>query len=147
MFRAVHEQRDRGSAPVETAITGLVAVAFITLLIVGGRIAITGQVITGVAGTAARQASLMRTPAAAAQTATSTAVADLAAAHLHCDPAPVITVNTTGYTAPPGLPAVVTVDVNCRVSLADLGGLPGLPGHRLLHDRAVSPLDPYRSRP
>jgi len=38
------------------------------------------------------------------------------------------------------------VDVTCVVVVNGLG-VPGLPGTRTLHERAVSPLDSYRSTP
>jgi hypothetical protein len=64
--------------------------------------------------------------------------------HLQCQ-AVTVTVDTAGFAVPLGRPATVSVQVSCRVRLADLT-LPGLPGSRLVSDRAVSPLDPYRGR-
>jgi hypothetical protein len=135
---------DRGSAPVEMAITGLLAIALIGVLIVAGRVAIASSSISGVAGNAARDASLAHTPAVAVQRATATAISSLQAQHLHCKGTPDIAVDTSGFSAPPGTDAVVTVDVTCVVALADIG-MPLMLGDRTLHDHAVSPLDPFRS--
>jgi hypothetical protein len=143
-LRRVFADRDRGSAPVEMAITGLIAVALIGVLIVAGRVAIASSSISGVAGNAARDASLARTPAVAVQRATSTAIASLQAQHLRCKGTPDVAVDTSGFSAPPGTNAVVTVDVTCVVALSDIG-MPLMPGSRTLHDHAVSPLDPFRS--
>jgi hypothetical protein len=142
-LRRVFADPDRGSAPVEMAITGLIAIALIGVLIVAGRVAIASSSISGVAGNAARDASLARTPAVAIQRATSTAIADLQAQHLHCKGTPDVAVDTSGFSAPPGTDAVVTVDVTCVVALSDIG-MPLMPGSRTLHDHAVSPLDPFR---
>jgi hypothetical protein len=46
--------------------------------------------------------------------------------------------------AAPGTPASVSVDVTCVVVVNGLH-VPGLPTTRTVHDRAVSPVDPYRS--
>jgi hypothetical protein len=56
-----------------------------------------------------------------------------------------VAVDTSGFAVRLGQPASVTVEVSCRVRLADLA-LPGVPGRRILTGRAVSPLDPYRGR-
>jgi hypothetical protein len=144
-LRRVFADPDRGSAPVEMAITGLIAIALIGVLIVAGRVAIASSSISGVAGDAARDASLARTPAVAVQRATSTAVAALQAQHLHCKGTPDVAVDTSGFSAPPGTDAVVTVDVTCVVALSDIG-MPLMPGSRTLHDHAASPLDPFRSQ-
>jgi hypothetical protein len=143
-LRRVFADPDRGSAPVEMAITGLIAIALIGVLIVAGRVAIASSSISGVAGNAARDASLARTPAVAVQRATSTAIASLHAQHLQCEGTPDVAVDTSGFSAPPGTNAVVTVDVTCVVALSDIG-MPLMPGSRTLHDHAVSPLDRFRS--
>jgi len=133
---------DRGSATVETALLSLALLLLLGLVIVGGRIALASDAVAGVAGTAARDASLARTPAAAEHAARRSALAALTAQRLHCASA-TVTVDTAGFTAPPGTPASVAVDVTCTVTLAGIG-VPGLPGTRTLHDHAVSPLDPLR---
>jgi hypothetical protein len=54
-----------------------------------------------------------------------------------------VSVDTSGFAAPPGAPALVTVVVSCTVDLSDIG-VAGLPGSRTLRDTATSPLDPAR---
>ena len=143
-LRTVFADRDRGAAPVEMAIIGLPALALIGLLVIGGRVAIASSSISGVAGDAARDASIARSAPQAIQLAQSSAIASLQAQHLHCAGTPDVVVDTTGFSAPPGTPATIKVDVTCVVSLNDIG-MPGLPGSRSLHDRGTSPLDPFRS--
>ena len=134
-----------GSASLELAILAPVLLALLALVLMGGRFAMASNAITGVAGAAARDASLARTPAAARAAAVSGALATLADQNLHCQGAPSVQVDTTGFAAAPGTPASVTVDVTCVVIVNGLN-VPGLPTTRTLHERAVSPLDSYRSR-
>ena len=119
--------------------------ALLALIVMGGRFAMASTAITGVAGAAARDASLARNPAGARAAATSTALATLVAQNLHCQGAPIVRVDTSGFAAAPGTPASVSVDLTCVVVVNGLR-VPGLPTTRTVHDRAVSPLDPYRSR-
>jgi TadE-like protein len=130
-----------GSASLELAILAPVLLVLIALVVMGGRFAVASAAITGVAGAAARDASLARNPAAA----TSTALATLADQNLHCRGRPSVRVDTSAFAAAPGTPAFVSVDVTCVVIVNALGG-PGLPATRTLRERAVSPLDPARSR-
>jgi Flp pilus assembly protein TadG len=135
---------ERGSASLELAILAPVLLALLALIVMGGRFAMASTAITGVAGAAARDASLARSPEAARAAAASTALATLADQNLHCQGAPTVRVDTSGFTAAPGTSASVSVDVTCVVVVNELG-VPGLPATRTVHDRAVSPLDPYRS--
>jgi hypothetical protein len=112
------------------------------MLVVGARIALAGDRISGVAGIAARDASLARSAPAAQQVATDTATSALTSQGLHCIDVQV-SVDTSGFTAPPGTSASVIVAVSCTVDLSDIG-VAGLPGSRTLHDSATSPLDPAR---
>ena len=113
----------------------------LAMIVVAGRIAIAGNRISGVAGAAAREASIARSPAAAQQNALEAAQTALSDASLHCTSLSV-TVETGGFASnAPG--ASVRVDVSCTVALSDIG-MPGLPGSRTLHDSATSPLDAAR---
>ena len=134
-----------GSASLELAIIAPVLLLLIALIVMGGRFAMASAAITGVAGAAARDASLARSPDAARAAATSTALATLADQNLHCRGAPSVRVDTSGFAAAPGTPAFVSVEVTCVVVVNGLG-VPGLPATRTLKERAVSPLDPARSR-
>ena len=133
-----------GSASLELAILAPVLLALLALVVMGGRFAMAASAITGVAGAAARDASLARTPAAARAGAVSSALAAMAAQSLHCQGAPSVQVDTSGFAALPGTPASVTVEVTCVVLVNPLT-VPGLPTTRTLHERAVSPIDSYRS--
>lgn len=134
---------DRGSASVELAILLPVTLALLALIIVGFRLANASNRMAGTASTAAREASLARTPGEAQQRASSSATSALRAAGFNCIDTRV-TVDTSGFTAVPGGPiGTVTVDVYCTVQLSDLG-MPFVPGDKTLHDRASSPVDPTR---
>src|SRR5664280_370971 len=149
MTARVRDRRPRlagegGSASLELAIIAPVLLVLIGLVVMGGRFAMASTAITGVAGAAARDASLARSPAGARAAAFSSAQATLASQSLHCQGRPIVAVDTSGFAAAPGTPASVTVDVTCVVVVNGLD-VPGLPSTRTLHERAVSPLDSYRS--
>ena len=135
-------RNDRGSESVELAILLPVAILVLAMLVIGARIALAGDRISGVAGIAARDASLARSSAAAEQLATASAADALASRDLHCADIQV-TVDTAGFASTPDALASVTVAVTCTVDLADIG-VAGLPGSRTLRDTATSPLDPAR---
>ena len=133
---------DRGSESVEMAILLPVGILILAMLVIGARIALAGDRISGVAGIAARDASLARSAAAAQQIANASANNALADRNLHCAEVQV-SVDTSGFSSAPGTPAAVTVTVACTVDLSDIG-VAGLPGSRTLRDSATSPLDPAR---
>jgi hypothetical protein len=134
-------RNDRGSESVELAILLPVGLLVLAMLVIGARIALAGDRISGIAGIAARDASLARS-AAAEQLASAGATTALASRDLHCADVQV-SVDTSGFAAAPGVPASVTVVVSCTVDLSDIG-VAGLPGSRTLRDTATSPLDPAR---
>lgn len=133
---------ERGSESVELAILLPVGLLMLAMLVIGARIALAGDRISGVAGIAARDASLARSAVAARQIATARATDALSEQGLHCADVRV-DVDTSGFSAAPGTPAAVTVAVSCTVTFSELG-VPGLPGARTLQDSARSPLDPAR---
>ena len=133
---------DRGSESVELAILLPVGFLVLAMLVIGARIGLVGDRISGVAGIAARDASLARSAVAAEQLASAGATTALAGRGLHCADVQV-SVDTSGFAAAPGVPASVTVVVSCTVDLSDIG-VAGLPGSRTLRDTATSPLDPAR---
>jgi len=133
---------DRGSESVELAILLPVGILILAMLVIGARIALAGDRISGVAGIAARDAALARSATAAQQMAATSATDALADRNLHCADVQV-TVDTSGFSSAPGAPAAVTVAVACTVDLSDIG-VAGLPGSRTLRDTATSPLDPAR---
>ncbi|GAA2778884.1 TadE/TadG family type IV pilus assembly protein [Crossiella cryophila] len=120
-----------------------VLLLFTTALIAAGRIMLAHTVVTDAATAAARTASLARTATQAQDTATATAFRVLTEQNLHCRSL-TVTVDTSGFTVPPGQPATVAATVTCVAELSDLA-LP-LPGSRILQDTFTSPLDPFRGR-
>jgi len=143
-IRRVLADPDRGSEAVPLAIVAPAMILLLGLMVVGGRVAIAAQSISGVAGNAARDASIARSAPEAVQLATRAALASLREQNLHCQGSPDVQVDTTGFRAPPGTAASIRVDVTCVVSIRDVG-IPGLPGSRTLRDHATSPLDPHRA--
>jgi Flp pilus assembly protein TadG len=140
-----HSLRDeRGSAAVEITMVAPVLVAFILVVIFGGRLVLARQAVQSAAFDAARAASLARTQPEARASAARIAASTLANQKLPCATTRVVA-DTTGFTKPVGTPATVTVRVVCEVPVADLG-LPGIGGTLTVEDAAVSALDQFRER-
>ncbi|MFV0453127.1 MAG: TadE/TadG family type IV pilus assembly protein [Propioniciclava sp.] len=135
----------RGAIAVEFAIIIPAVVLLIGLVIGGGRLAHAQQTLQQVAASGARAASIARTAPAARADADAVIASDIADADLHCGGGLTHSIDVGGFSAQLGQPAEVSVDVGCRVALADLL-LPGLPGHWRVDASATSPLDRYRSR-
>jgi hypothetical protein len=142
MSRPTRWRDDRGSESVELAILLPVGILILAMLVIGARIALAGDRISGVAGIAARDASIARSATAAQQVAATSATDALADRNLHCADV-LVRVDTSGFNSAPGVPGSVTVTVACTVGLSDIG-VAGLPGSRTLRDTATSPLDPAR---
>jgi Flp pilus assembly protein TadG len=141
--RAPHAA-DAGSATLEIVIITPVFLGLLGLLILAGRVAIAGNSVEQAADEAARSASISRTAAGARLAAEDGARRALAAQDLRCSTV-TVTVDTSGFRVPVGLPAQVRTAVTCVVRLSDLA-LPGFPGSRTVTAAAVSPLDTYRER-
>lgn len=135
---------ERGSLTLELAVLAPGLLLLLSLLIVGGRVAVAGGSVEAAARDAARTASIARGPDQAQAESTATANQSLARQGLDCS-ATTVDVTTAGFAVPVGQPAQVTATVSCRVDLADLA-LPGLPGARTVTATATSPLDTYRER-
>jgi Flp pilus assembly protein TadG len=135
---------DRGAASLEFVVLAPVLLALLGLLILAGRVAVAGNSVEQAADEAARSASISRTAAAARRTAEDGAQRVIARQNLRCGQLGV-TVDTSGFAVPVGLPAQVRATVTCLVELSDLA-LPGFPGARVVTATAVSPLDTYRER-
>jgi hypothetical protein len=133
---------DRGSESVELAILLPIGILILGFIVVAARIVLASDRISGVAGIAARDASIARSAASAQSIAQTSATNALASDNLHCTDIRV-QVDTAGFAAAPGANASVRVDVWCTVDLSDIG-VTGLPGAKTLHDSATSPLDPAR---
>ncbi|WAX58500.1 hypothetical protein M6B22_06980 [Jatrophihabitans cynanchi] len=141
-FRWRAADDDRGSESVELAILLPIGILVLAAIVVGARIWLAADRMSGVAGAAAREASIARSPDSAQTLAKTGAKQALASDGLHCTNIRV-NVDTSGFYAPPGTAASVHVDVWCTVELSDIG-VKGLPGAKTLHDSATSPLDPAR---
>ena len=133
-----------GSATLELAILAPAVLLLLGLVIVGGRIEIAGGAVEQASAQAARAASLARTPDAARQAATETALATLTGQDLHCSHVDV-SVDTSGFAVAVGNAAQVSARVTCTLDLSAVG-VPGLPGRRTLTAQTQSVLDRYRSR-
>lgn len=133
---------DRGSESVELAILLPIGLLVLGFIVVGARIVLASDRMSGIAGIAARDASIARSPDAAQSIAKTSAEHALASDNLHCTDLRVA-VDTGGFNAAPGTNASIHVEVWCTVDLSDIG-VTGLPGSKTLHDSATSPLDPAR---
>lgn len=132
-----------GSAAVEVVIGVPAFILLVSLVLLGGRLAITHQAVQSAASDAARAASLSRTASAARAAATQAAHASLDNQQVRCA-ATQVAVDANGFLTPAGTPASVSVAVSCTVRLGDLG----LPGEstRVVTATMSSPLDTYRGR-
>ena len=133
---------DLGSVTLELAIWAHVLVLALLLVIAFGRTAQARQAVEAAARDAARQASIARDPASARINALSSARSTLSHQGLSC-PAQV-SLDTSGFSRPVGVPGTVTAYVTCTMHLADLS-LAGLPTTTIKASFA-SPIDPYRTR-
>lgn len=134
---------DRGSESVELAILLPIGILVLAFIVIAARIALVSDRISGVAGIAARYASIARSPEDAKRIAESRAKQALASDDLHCTNIDV-QVDTSGFAAAPGTTAaIIRVNVACTVDLSTIG-VTGMPGSKTLHDSATSPLDPAR---
>jgi Flp pilus assembly protein TadG len=136
--------RTAGNAALELLILAPVVLLLISLVLAAGRTALAQGSVDAAARDAARQASIARSEQQAAAEAVAVARASLAQRGLRCVPAAVHP-GLSGFGAPVGVPARVSVTVTCQVPLSDLV-LPGVPGSKTLTAVFSSPLDPYRGR-
>ena len=129
--------RDRGSAGVEAAVavTSLMMVAF---FIIGAlRVTNTGGDVDAAARSATRAAAAEYDDESAYQAAQSVAASELAERGVACEQ---LDVQLGGTLAAGG---VITVDVTCIVSLADVV-LAGFPGSKTVSGRGVEQVDVVR---
>lgn len=138
------QRNQRGSTTLELAIITPAVLGLGALILLGGRIAIAQQTVQAAASDAARSASIARTAGEAHGAARSAANDSLNNQGLNCAERTVV-VDTSGFGRPLGVPATVTANITCRVSLGDLA-LPGLPGTIAVSGHAASPIDQFRER-
>lgn len=132
-----------GFAALETVLLAPVVLLLLAVFVLFGRTAAVTNSLEGAAYSAARAASLERSPSAARAAAVSTARASLEAAGYPCTPT--VTLDASGFAAAVGAPAQVSVQVSCTVAYSDLS-IPGAPGSRTMTASAVSALDTFRER-
>ena len=131
----------RGLSPsIEAVLVVPVIVLLVGVMTAGFRLWQGRADIDQVAGAAARAASQARSTAEARHRISTVVTSN----SLPCDN-PVIASDLTGFAAPLGAAAQVTVTITCRVGLADLL-VPGLPGSQQVSGSGSSALDPYRKR-
>jgi Flp pilus assembly protein TadG len=114
------------------------------LLLAGSRIWLSRAVADDAAYSAARAASLARSPGAAQSDGVSQGLAALDRRGLDCRDRRV-SVDTSGFAVAVGTPATITASVTCDVDLSDLL-VPGLPGSMRLTGSGAAALDTYRAR-
>jgi Flp pilus assembly protein TadG len=130
---------DDGFAAVETVIVASLLMAVFLMAIGAGRLESARLDVDTAASTAARAASLARSPAGARTAAQAEAKRSLASAGVAC-PHPQIAVDTAAF-RPGGL---VKVSVTCRAFLGDLVGMGFLPVGAGITQTSASPIDRYR---
>lgn len=144
MQRRHNSEQERGSAVMEAVIGVSAFVLLGSLVIAGGRVAITQLAIEAAASDAAREASIARTGPAAEAAGVAAASASLANQGVPCVSSRVV-VDTRGFATAPGVPASVEATVACTVDLTDVA-LPGVPGTLEITKTMSSPIDTYRER-
>lgn len=135
---------EQGSSALELVILAPAVLLIISVIILGGRVAIAGQAVQQAAEEAARTASLARTQSDANATAAQAARDTLDQQGLECTRV-TINVDTSGFAAPIGQPATVTATVTCPVRVNGLM-IPGVSGTRTVRATASSPIDQWRQR-
>lgn len=131
--------RDEGSAVVETALLVPVLVVVLLFAVMAGRIESARLHVGTAASSAARSASLARSPAAARTAAVAEAARSLASAGVGC-PRRSVSVDTTAFRAG----GEVKVTLTCHADLGDLAGLDFVPMDVGITRVSVSPVDTYR---
>ena len=97
-------------------------ILFIPLTVLWGRVSLAAGAVEQAAESAARTASIARTPALAQSTAQTTAADSLDQQGLECDTS--VQVDISGFTVQVGTPATVSATVTCQVRLSDLHSRP-----------------------
>ena len=120
---------DRGSVSLELVILAPVIIAVIGVLFFAARNAQAGNSVTDIADASARTASRIA----------------LNNSSLVCESMSV-SVDVEGFTTTLGATGSVESTVSCSVKLADLTGIPALPGAHTLTRTGLSPIDPWRQR-
>ncbi|MGH9067930.1 MAG: TadE/TadG family type IV pilus assembly protein [Acidimicrobiales bacterium] len=135
---ATRARREGASATVELLMLMPMLMAFLALMVILGRLALSKAQVND-AVRAAAQAGVVAPDAPMARSAArSAALSTLAGDHITCASAQVV-VDTTDFV--PG--GKLSVRLACTVSFAQVA-LPGLPGSETLRASLTAPVDPYR---
>lgn len=129
----------RGGAAVELVLATPVIIVLLLFVVFLGRITTTKAELQDAAHSAARAASLARTPASAVTAAQQMADAALGSHHLTCSPL-AVAVDTATFR--PGGDVVVTV--TCTVDLGDLGAL-HVPSSQTFSTSFTEPIDRFEN--
>lgn len=136
---------ERGSSPVTYIFAAVVFIMVLYLGAIGIKISISGNTMQNAASAAARDATLARSDVTARLNAIEAAKRVLQQQGVECSGGVEVSVDTSGFNAPPGQLGKVSVTVNCTVAL-DKGNLPVAPTSIALKASSTSPVDPYRER-
>ena len=139
-FRPPGRARDEGSAVVETVLLVPVLVIVLLFAVMVGRLESARLHVDTAASSAARSASLARSPAAARAAALAEAGRSLASAGVAC-PHRSVSVDTTAFRTG----GEVRVTLTCHADLGDLAGLGFVPMNVGITRTSISPVDRYRS--
>jgi len=135
---------ERGSSSLELVVIAPAMVLLLAFAVFCGRSVIADNAVEEAARAAARAASIAVDATSAQQAAQTGAEQTLSRQDLRCASLSV-SVDTSGFGAPIGVPAAVRVDVSCVVDMSDLL-MPGLPGTKTVSAEFSSPIDAHRER-
>ena len=135
---------ERGTAALEFVLIVPALGLLLSMMIGSARIWQAHTVVEQIAGTAARAASMARTPSEARAAADDIARSQAATRGLSCSSLQA-DLNLAGFQVPVGQPARVSARIACTVPLSDLI-VPGWPGSWTVTAEADSVLDRYRRR-
>lgn len=140
----VRSSDQRGSAALELVVLVPAIMLILGLLLAGGRVWFVRAAVTDAAESAARAASLARSPQQAVIAARSVVDASVSDSDLHCSSVD-LQVSTGAFAVPVGQPASITSEVTCIATFGDIF-LPGMPGSMTIRATGQSALDTHRGR-
>lgn len=138
------QPEERGAAALEFVLLVPALMLIASLVIGGGRLWQARTAVEAAAASAARAASVARTPAEAEKLATTVTNPALANAGVHCAQHHT-TLDTAALSTPSGRSGFVAARVSCELSLSDLL-LPGWPGTVTVSASENAVVDTYRRR-
>ncbi len=142
--RLQRQERERGTASVQFAMGAFILLLIWMFTAAVGLTSKANATMDSVAAAAARAASISRSIDQAQADASAAAAASMTQQGLHCA-ASATSVDLSGFSAPPGTPAVVTATVSCTVDTSQLG-VAQVAFTRTVTATAASPIDTYRAR-